>query len=55
MNDTITILLVEDNLDPTELVMRHLAKHEIPNQVTHVCDRQTTLDDLIRSRKREAF
>ena len=47
-NEPITILLVEDNLDHAELVMRCLAEHAITNHVVHVCDGQAALDYLFQ-------
>ncbi len=44
----LTILLVEDNPDHTELIMRTLADHAIPNQIVHVTDGEAALDYLFR-------
>jgi CheY-like chemotaxis protein len=40
------VLLVEDNLDHAELVMRSLAEHRLPMKVTHLRDGQAALDYL---------
>jgi two-component system, response regulator len=42
------VLLVEDNLDHAELVMRSLAEHRLPMKVTHLRDGQAALDYLFR-------
>ena len=44
----ITVMLVEDNPDHAELVMRTLEDHRIPNQIHHFADGQTALDYLFR-------
>jgi CheY-like chemotaxis protein len=48
-NDPSLIMLVEDNADHAELVMRNLAQHAAPNTVLHVSDGQAALDYLFRS------
>ena len=42
------ILLVEDNLDHAELVMRSLEDHPMVNTVRHLCDGEAALDYLFR-------
>ena len=42
----IVVLLVEDNLDHAELVMRALGDHRVLNTVCHVRDGQSALDYL---------
>lgn len=42
------VLLVEDNLDHAELVMRSLSEHRLPVKVTHLRDGQAALDYLFR-------
>jgi CheY-like chemotaxis protein len=42
------VLLVEDNLDHAELVMRSLSEHRLPMKVTHLRDGQAALDYLFR-------
>lgn len=44
--DRISVLLVEDNVDHAELVIRTLAEHQISNKVQHFLDGQTALDYL---------
>jgi CheY-like chemotaxis protein len=52
--ETILIMLVEDNVDHAELVMRTLADHRIPNRVIHMDNGQTALDYLFGRREFEA-
>lgn len=42
------ILLVEDNPDHTELIIRTLNDHRIPNRIIHVTDGESALDYLWR-------
>lgn len=42
------VMLVEDNVDHAELVIRTLEEHRIPNQVRHFLDGQSALDYLYR-------
>lgn len=42
------ILLVEDNPDHTELIIRTLNEHRIPNRIIHVTDGESALDYLWR-------
>jgi CheY-like chemotaxis protein len=42
------VLLVEDNPDHAELVMRNLAEHPVPNRVIHLTHGQAALDYLLR-------
>ncbi|WP_322489179.1 response regulator [Chloroflexus sp.] len=42
------ILLVEDNPDHTELIIRTLNDHRIPNRIIHVNDGESALDYLWR-------
>ena len=44
----LVILLVEDNPDHTELVVRSLQDHRVANQVYHVSDGEAALDFLFR-------
>ncbi len=44
----ILVMLVEDNLDHAELVMRSFEEHRIPNKIRHFTDGQSALDYLAR-------
>lgn len=46
--ELLVILLVEDNLDHTELVMRSFENHRVANKIHHVCDGQAALAYLFR-------
>ncbi len=46
--EPILVMLVEDNLDHAELVMRTLEDHEIANRIKHFTDGQSALDYLLR-------
>lgn len=46
--DPIRILLVEDNDDHAELVVRSLGEHRVNNEITHVTDGAQALDYLFR-------
>jgi len=46
--DPVSVLLVEDNADHAELVIRTLEEHQISNQVRHFLDGQSALDYLFR-------
>ena len=41
------VLLVEDNLDHAELVIRSLGEHRVANKITHVTDGQAALNYLL--------
>ena len=43
-----TVLLVEDNPDHTELIMRSLQDHRVANKVYHVADGEAAQDYLFR-------
>lgn len=47
-SDSLTILLVEDNLPHAELVKRGLGAHEIANKIYHVSDGEAALAYLLR-------
>ena len=47
-NQPLLVLLVEDNPDHAELVIRNLAEHPVPNQVIHLTHGQAALDYLLR-------
>jgi len=46
--EPVLIMLVEDNVDHAELVMRTLADHRIRNEIRHFVDGQAALDYLLR-------
>jgi two-component system response regulator len=48
MNDFILVMLIEDNLDHAELVMRTLSEHQVINQIRHFTEGQSALDYLFR-------
>lgn len=48
IGDQILIMLVEDNADHAELVIRTLESHHIPNKILHISDGETALDYLLR-------
>jgi two-component system, response regulator len=47
MSTAVEILIVEDNEDELELIMRALRKHNLANDVKHVEDGQDALDYLL--------
>ena len=48
MGEPVLVMLVEDNPDHAELIMRTLAEHRVANRITHFADGQTALDYLFR-------
>lgn len=46
--DPVVVLLVEDNLDHTELITRVLNDHRIPNRIIHLADGEAALNYLRR-------
>jgi CheY-like chemotaxis protein len=48
MNEYVLVMLIEDNLDHAELVMRTLAEHQVINQIRHFTEGQSALDYLFR-------
>lgn len=52
VGEPILVMLVEDNIDHAELVMRTLEQHKIANRVRHFLDGQSALDYLFH---REGF
>jgi len=53
MGEPVLILLVEDNDDHAELVMRQMSDHRIANKVTRLVDGQEALEYLFRKGKFE--
>jgi CheY-like chemotaxis protein len=48
IGEPILVMLVEDNIDHAELVIRTLEEHRIANKVRHFLDGQSALDYLFR-------
>jgi len=48
MGEPLFIMLVEDNADHAELVIRTMENHRIANRIKHFSDGQTALDYLLR-------
>jgi CheY-like chemotaxis protein len=48
--DPILVMLVEDNADHAELVIRTMENHHIPVRIQHLSDGETALDYLLRRR-----
>jgi CheY-like chemotaxis protein len=48
MNEFVLVMLIEDNLDHAELVMRTLSEHQVINQIRHFTEGQSALDYLFR-------
>ena len=48
MGEPVLVMLVEDNIDHAELVLRTLKEHRIANKVRHFQDGQSALDYLYR-------
>jgi CheY-like chemotaxis protein len=44
--EPVLVMLVEDNVDHAELVMRTLAEHRVANRIQHFTDGQSALDYL---------
>lgn len=53
MGEPVMVLLVEDNDDHAELVLRQMADHRIANKVVRLVDGQEALDYLFRKGKFE--
>jgi CheY-like chemotaxis protein len=49
IGEPILVMLIEDNIDHAELVIRTLEEHRIANKVRHFLDGQSALDYLFRS------
>ncbi len=48
IGEPVLVMLVEDNVDHAELVIRTLEQHRIANQIRHFTDGQSALDYLLR-------
>ncbi|MFZ5882168.1 MAG: response regulator, partial [Chloroflexota bacterium] len=48
IGEPILVMLVEDNVDHAELVIRTMEEHRIANRVRHFLDGQSALDYLFR-------
>ena len=48
VGESVLVMLVEDNIDHAELVLRTLEEHRIANKVLHFLDGQSALDYLYR-------
>jgi len=48
IGEPILVMLVEDNVDHAELVIRTMEEHRIANKVRHFLDGQSALDYLLR-------
>ncbi len=48
IGEPILVMLIEDNIDHAELVIRTLEEHRIANKVRHFLDGQSALDYLFR-------
>lgn len=48
MGEPVLVMLVEDNADHAELVVRTLEDHHIANRIEHFIDGQTALDYIFR-------
>jgi CheY-like chemotaxis protein len=48
MGEPVLVMLVEDNYDHAELVIRTLEEHHIANKIEHFSDGQSALDYLFR-------
>lgn len=46
--EPVLVMLVEDNADHAELVIRTLAEHRVANRIRHFMDGQSALDYLFR-------
>ncbi len=53
MGEPVLVMLVEDNADHAELVIRTMEEHRIANQIEHFTDGQSALDYLLRRGKYE--
>jgi CheY-like chemotaxis protein len=48
INEPVFVMLVEDNVDHAELIIRTLSDHHVANKIRHFLDGQSALDYLLR-------
>jgi CheY-like chemotaxis protein len=48
VGESVLVMLIEDNVDHAELVIRTMQEHQIANQVRHFLDGQSALDYLLQ-------
>lgn len=48
LGEPILVMLVEDNADHAELVIRTMENHQIPTRILHIADGESALDYLLR-------
>jgi CheY-like chemotaxis protein len=48
VGESVFVMLIEDNVDHAELVIRTMQEHQIANQVRHFLDGQSALDYLFQ-------
>lgn len=48
LGEPLLVMLVEDNADHAELVIRTMESHQIPIRIQHITDGETALDYLLR-------
>lgn len=53
IGEPVIVMLVEDNVDHAELVIRTLEDHRIANKIEHFLDGQSALDYLFRRKDYE--
>jgi len=46
VGEPVLVMLIEDNVDHAELVIRTMQEHQIANEVRHFLDGQSALDYL---------
>jgi CheY-like chemotaxis protein len=51
LNEPVFVMLVEDNIDHAELIIRTLSEHSVSNKIRHFMDGQSALDYLLRQRE----
>lgn len=48
LSETILVMLIEDNIDHAELVIRTMENNHVPTQIKHITDGESALDYLLR-------